>query len=54
MHAEKPARFERLCVRAVAEGAISEPKAAEFLGIMVCDLNDRMVQPPEADVVSTS
>ena len=26
---EKPRRFERLCLRALAEGAISEPKATE-------------------------
>ncbi len=49
VHAEQPGRFERLCVRAVAEGAISEAKAAELLGITVHDLNGGMDQPPEGD-----
>ena len=46
---EKPRRFKRLCLRAVAEGAISEPKAAELLGISVRELNRRMQEPPESD-----
>ena len=49
MPAELSGRFERLCVRAVAEGAISEAKAAELLGITVHDLNGGMDQPPEGD-----
>ena len=32
MPGERPMRFERLCFRALAEGAISEAKAAELLG----------------------
>ena len=46
--------FERLCFRALAEGAIPESKAAELLGITVHDLNRQMEQPPEADAASAS
>jgi Zn-dependent peptidase ImmA (M78 family) len=42
---EEPSRFERLCYRALAEGAISEPKAAELLDISVRELNSRMQEP---------
>lgn len=35
---EETHRFERLCFRALAENAISEAKAAELLGLSVCDL----------------
>jgi len=42
---EKPGRFERLCYRALAEGAISEPKAAELLHLTVRELNRRMEEP---------
>lgn len=41
----QPKRFERLCFRALAEGAISEPKAAELLGLSVRELNRRMEDP---------
>ena len=44
---EKPRRFERLCLRALAEGAVSEPKAAELLSIPVRELDRRMQEPPE-------
>lgn len=44
---EKPKRFERLTFRALAEGAISEPKAAELLGVSVRELNRRMEEPPD-------
>ena len=44
---EKPRRFERLCLRALAEGAVSEPKAAELLAISVRELDWRMQEPPE-------
>ena len=43
---EKPKRFEHLTFRALAEGAISEAKAAELLGISVQELNQRMEKPP--------
>ena len=46
MPGERPMRFERLCFRALAEGAISEAKAAELLGQSVHDLNRRMDEPP--------
>lgn len=44
---EEPTRFKRLTFRALAEGAISEPKAAELLGLSVRELNRCMeVDPP--------
>ena len=45
---ERPQRFERLCLRALAEGVVSEPKAAELLNITVHELNRRMETPPDA------
>ena len=42
---EKPERFTRLCYRAVSEGAISEAKAAELLGVNVRELNRRLENP---------
>ena len=42
MAGEHPNRFGRLCLRALAEGAISESKAAELLGIGVADVDDCM------------
>ena len=47
MGGEMPARFERLCFRALAEGAIADAEAAELLGIPTHDLNRRMEKPPE-------
>ena len=41
MPGEQPMRFERLCFRALAEGAISDAKAAELLGHSVHELNRR-------------
>ena len=46
---EKPKRFERLTFRALAEGAISESKAAELLGTSVHELNQRMEEPPAVE-----
>ena len=46
---EEPKRFERLTFRALAEGAISEAKAAELLGISVQKLNRRMEEPPAGE-----
>lgn len=47
LRGEEPTRFKRLTLRALAEGAISEPKAAELLGLTVRELNQRMeVEPP--------
>ncbi len=51
MQGEKPRRFERLCFRALAEGAISEAKAAELLGISVHDLNRRIEEPPDTETL---
>lgn len=48
MEGEEPRRFERLCHRALAEGAISDAKTAELLGVSVHDLNRRMTEPPES------
>ena len=55
MNGEDPKRFERLCFRALAEGAISESKAAELLGHSVHELVRLMDEPPsiEAAPVST-
>ena len=50
---ERPMRFQRLCFRALAEGAISEAKAAELLGYSVQELNRRMDEPPNVRVVAT-
>jgi Zn-dependent peptidase ImmA (M78 family) len=41
--AEVPQRMERLCLRAVAEGAISEPKAAELLRVSVRELEKKLM-----------
>lgn len=43
---EVPQRMERLCLRAVAEGAISEPKAAELLNISVRALDRKLMGQP--------
>lgn len=51
MRGEKPRRFERLCFRALAEGAVSEAKAAELLGTSVHDLNRRMEKPPDVEPI---
>jgi Zn-dependent peptidase ImmA (M78 family)/DNA-binding XRE family transcriptional regulator len=45
---ERAGRFDRLCYRALAEGAISEPKTAELLNITVRELNRRMEEPAPA------
>jgi len=45
---EKPRRMERLCFRALAEGVISESKAAEVLGLSVRSLMQLMDQPAMA------
>jgi Zn-dependent peptidase ImmA (M78 family) len=42
---EQPARFKRLCFRALAEGMISDSKAAELLAITVRQLNREMEGP---------
>ncbi len=46
---EEPKRFKRLTFRALAEGAISEAKAAELLSMSVQDLNRRMEAPPDVE-----
>jgi Zn-dependent peptidase ImmA (M78 family)/transcriptional regulator with XRE-family HTH domain len=45
---EEPRRFRRLCFRALAECAVSEPKAAELLGVTVRQLSQEMEEPPVA------
>jgi Zn-dependent peptidase ImmA (M78 family) len=47
---EQPGRFERLCDRALAEGALSEPTTAEWLDITVRELHRRMEEPTAAAV----
>jgi Zn-dependent peptidase ImmA (M78 family)/transcriptional regulator with XRE-family HTH domain len=44
---ESPARFERLCVRALSEGLISESKASELLQKTIKEVVDSMDEPPE-------
>jgi Zn-dependent peptidase ImmA (M78 family) len=44
---ERPARFERLCLRALAEGLISESKASELLQKPVRRVEELMDAPPE-------
>ena len=43
---ERPARFERLCIRALAEGTISESKASELLQKTVKEVVESMDEPP--------
>lgn len=43
---ERPARFERLTIRALAEGLISESKASELLQKTVREVVDSMDEPP--------
>ena len=52
MQGEKPGRFERLCYRALVEGAVSDAKAAELLGISVHELNQRVEEPPRFEPVT--
>jgi len=51
---EQPKRFERLTFRALAEGAISEAKAAELLDLSVQELNRRMEEPPTDELKEAS
>jgi len=44
---EVPTRFRRLCFRALAEGVISEAKAAELLGVTVRQLSEELDRVPE-------
>jgi Zn-dependent peptidase ImmA (M78 family) len=44
---ERPVRFERLCIRALAEGLISESKASELLQRTVRELVESLDKPPE-------
>ena len=46
VRSEQASRFERLCLRALAEGAISDSKGAELLNVGIRDLDDLMYQPP--------
>lgn len=46
VRSEEPSRFERLCLRALAEGVISDSKGAELLNVGIRDLDDLMYQPP--------
>ena len=54
MKGEEPKRFERLTFRALAEGAISEAKAAELLGVSVHELNQCMEKPPDFEAEATA
>ena len=45
--AEQPRRFRRLCLRALAESAITIPKAAELLGQPAHELDRLLAEPPD-------
>ena len=47
MPSERSERFERLCLRALAEKALSPSQASELLEVSVCDLHRRMRQDPQ-------
>ena len=51
MKGEKPRRFERLCYRALVEGAVSGARAAELPGTSVHELNRRVEEPPDLEAV---
>ena len=44
---ERLSRFERLCIRALAEDVISESKASELLQKTVREVVDSLDQPPD-------
>jgi len=44
---ERPSRFERLCIRALAEGVISEAKASELLQKTIKEVSDILDELPE-------
>lgn len=46
---EEPRRLERLCYRAIAEGAVSEARGAELLGVSVHQLCAQMDDPFRQD-----
>ena len=46
MPSERSERFERLCLRALAEKALSPSQASKLLEVSVCDLYRRMRQDP--------
>ena len=52
MKGERPSRFERLCYRALSEGAVSEARAAELLELTVPELDRRMKEPPDGERVA--
>lgn len=43
---ERPRRFERLCLRALSQGALTAAAAAELLGLPAVELGRRMNEPP--------
>ena len=47
--AEKPSRFQRLCLRALSECAISESKAAELLAVTPRQLRESLDNPPDPE-----
>ena len=52
MVGEQPNRFHRLCLRALAEGAITESKAAELLDIPIGHVDQYMRGTPPASVTA--
>lgn len=51
MRKEGPSRFERLCIRALAEDLISEGKASELLQKTVREVVDSLDEPPAAEAI---
>lgn len=49
LNRERPARFERLCLRALAEGLISESKAAELLKKTTREILASLNEPPQLE-----
>ena len=47
---ERPSRFERLCIRALAEDVISEAKASELLQKTVREIVESLDQPPDGAI----
>jgi Zn-dependent peptidase ImmA (M78 family) len=45
---ERPSRFERLCIRALAEDVISEAKASELLRKTVREVVESLDHPPDS------
>lgn len=52
MDEEGSKRFRRLCLRALAEGAVSRSRAAELLGLPISEIDRLMYEPPCMETAS--